>query len=94
VKWLKLMFAPNESGTISYYAGTMSFGTITVGSTPSQAGTLIASGSKVTVSSVTSTSNDFSVGGLTLPITKMAILQQLRRNRSFRIADQPSIVET
>jgi hypothetical protein len=47
----------------------MSFGTIVVGTSQSQTGTLSASGSSVTVSSGTSNGSEFILGGMTLPLT-------------------------
>lgn len=56
-------------GQLTVTPGTMGFGTIVVGSSQTQTGTLSASGSSVTLSSGTSSSSEFTLGGLTLPLT-------------------------
>jgi Abnormal spindle-like microcephaly-assoc'd, ASPM-SPD-2-Hydin len=47
----------------------MSFGTIAVGTSQKQSGTLSATGSSVTVSSGSSSSAEFTLSGMTLPVT-------------------------
>ncbi len=56
-------------GQLTVSPGSMSFGTIVVGTGQTQTGTLSASGSSVTVSSGTSNSSEFILGGMTLPFT-------------------------
>jgi hypothetical protein len=56
-------------GQLSVSPGNMSFGTVVVGTSQSQTGTLSASGSSVTVSSGASSSSEFILGGLKLPLT-------------------------
>ena len=60
------------SGTLSVTPGSMSFGNVTIGTTQTQSGTLIASGGSITLSSLSSSNSAFMVGGLTLPITLAA----------------------
>jgi Abnormal spindle-like microcephaly-assoc'd, ASPM-SPD-2-Hydin len=56
-------------GQLIVSPGSMSFGTIPVGTSKSQTGALGASGSSVTISSGVSSSSEFTVGGLQLPLT-------------------------
>jgi Abnormal spindle-like microcephaly-assoc'd, ASPM-SPD-2-Hydin/HYDIN/CFA65/VesB-like, Ig-like domain len=56
-------------GQLAVSPGTMSFGNVVVGTSQSLSGSLSASGSSVTVSSATSNSPEFVVGGLTLPVS-------------------------
>jgi hypothetical protein len=48
---------------------TLSFGTVTVGDTGTQAGTLTATGGSVTISAASLGSSLFSLNGITLPVT-------------------------
>jgi hypothetical protein len=48
---------------------SFSFGTVSVGTSSSQSGTLTASGASVTVSSATSSNSQFTIGGVSLPMT-------------------------
>jgi hypothetical protein len=48
---------------------SMSFGTVTLGTSQSQTGTLTASGSSVTISSSSSTGAGYTLSGITLPVT-------------------------
>jgi len=59
-------------GQLSVSPGTLSFGSITIGANKSLSGTLTASGSSVTVTSATSNSAEFRLGGLSLPLTLSA----------------------
>jgi hypothetical protein len=56
-------------GQLAVTPATMSFGSVTVGSTLSQTGTLSASSAPVTVSSIGGNSSEFSVSGISLPLT-------------------------
>jgi Abnormal spindle-like microcephaly-assoc'd, ASPM-SPD-2-Hydin len=56
-------------GQLAVSPGSMSFGTIAVGTSQKQTGTLSATGSSVTVSSGSSSSAEFSLSGMTLPVT-------------------------
>ena len=47
----------------------MNFGNVVVGARQNQSGTLTASGAGVTISSVSSTNSEFTLSGLTLPLT-------------------------
>ena len=56
-------------GQLAVTPATMSFGSVTVGSTFAQTGTLSASSAPVTVSSIGGNSSEFSVSGISLPLT-------------------------
>ena len=60
------------SGTLGVTPGSISFGSVTVGTTQTQSGSLTASGGGVTLSSASSTNSAFTVGGITLPVTLAA----------------------
>jgi hypothetical protein len=59
----------SSSGQLSVAPIAMSFGSVTMGTAQSQTGTLSATGSSVTVSSGSSSSSQFTLSGLTLPLT-------------------------
>ena len=61
--------ATTTSCTLGVTPGSMSFGSVTIGTTQTQSGSVTANGGGVTVSSSNST---FTVGGLTLPVTPAA----------------------
>ena len=48
---------------------SVSFGTVSVGTSSNQSGTLTASGASVTVSSASSSNSQFTIGGISLPLT-------------------------
>jgi hypothetical protein len=56
-------------GQLAVTPTSTDFGSVTVGTSKTQAGTLSASGSSVTVSSATVTSAEFSLSGITFPLT-------------------------
>jgi hypothetical protein len=56
-------------GQLAVSPGTMSFGSVVVGLNQSVTGTLTATGNSVTVTSIGTTNNEFSVSGITLPRT-------------------------
>jgi len=56
-------------GSLSLSPPNVNFGNVVVGAAQNQSGTLTASGSGVTVSSVTSSNPEFTVTGLSLPVT-------------------------
>ena len=56
-------------GQLAVSPTTVNFGSVIVGATQNQSGTLSASGSSVTISSVSSTNSEFTLSGLTLPVT-------------------------
>jgi hypothetical protein len=60
------------SGQLAVSPATLNFGTVTVGQTKSLTGSLTASGSSITVSNVNTTTSEFKVSGLTLPLTLAA----------------------
>ncbi len=60
------------SGTLGVTPASMSFGTVTVGSSGVQNGSVTASGGSVTVSSASSSNALFTISGLTLPVTLAA----------------------
>jgi Abnormal spindle-like microcephaly-assoc'd, ASPM-SPD-2-Hydin len=57
------------SGQLTLSPSTINFGSVTVGTSVSQTGTLTASGSSVTISSLWGNSSEFTVSGITLPRT-------------------------
>lgn len=59
----------SSSGTLGVTPGSMSFGSVTVGSSQTQNGTVTASGGSLVLSSTSSSNSDFTLGGLTLPVT-------------------------
>jgi hypothetical protein len=59
----------SSSGTLGVTPGSMSFGSVTVGSAQTQNGTVTASGGSVVLSSTSSSNSAFTLGGLTLPLT-------------------------
>jgi ASPM-SPD-2-Hydin domain-containing protein/HYDIN/CFA65/VesB family protein len=61
-----------SSGQLSVSPASVSFGSVTVGSSLSKTGSLLASGSSVTISSAGSTSPEFVISGITLPKTLAA----------------------
>ena len=58
-----------SSGTLGLAPATMNFGTVTVGAIQTQTATLSAVGSSVTISSISSNNAEFTLTGLTLPMT-------------------------
>ena len=56
-------------GQLAVTPTTVNFGNVVVGATLNQSGTLTASGAGVTISSVSSTNSEFTLSGLSLPIT-------------------------
>jgi hypothetical protein len=60
------------SGSLSVTPGSISFGSVTIGSSQSQNGNLTASGGSVTLSSTSSSNSAFSLVGLTMPLTLTA----------------------
>ena len=56
-------------GQLAVTPTTVNFGNVVVGVTQNQSGTLTASGAGVTISSVSSTNSEFTLNGLSLPIT-------------------------
>ena len=56
-------------GSLAVAPTTINFGNVTVGTSQNQSGTLSASNAPVTVSSLGVSGSQFSVGGLTLPVT-------------------------
>lgn len=61
-----------SSGTLGITPGFMSFGSVTVGTTQTQSGSITASGGSVTLSSSSASNSVFTLGGLTLPVTLAA----------------------
>lgn len=58
-----------SSGTLGVTPGSMTFGTVTIGTTQTQNGSVTATGGSVTLSSTSSNNSAFTLGGLTLPVT-------------------------
>jgi ASPM-SPD-2-Hydin domain-containing protein/HYDIN/CFA65/VesB family protein len=61
--------ATTSSGTLGVTPLSMSFNTVNIGTTLSQNGSVTASGGSVTLSSASSSNSQFTLGGLTLPVT-------------------------
>ena len=61
--------ATTSTGTLGVTPGSMSFGTLTIGNSQSQKGSVTASGAGVTLSSASSSNSEFTLSGLTLPVT-------------------------
>jgi hypothetical protein len=59
----------SSSSTVGVTPGSMSFGSVTIGSSQSQSGSVTASGGSVTLSSASSSNAAFTLGGLNLPLT-------------------------
>jgi Abnormal spindle-like microcephaly-assoc'd, ASPM-SPD-2-Hydin len=66
---VSLSGSSTSPGQLSIFPGSMSFGTLAVGTSQKQTGTLSAIGSSVTLSSASSSSAEFSLSGMTLPLT-------------------------
>ena len=62
----------SSSGTLSMTPSAMNFGTVTIGSTQTQSGSLTATGGSVTVSSTSSSNAAFTLAGVTPPLTLAA----------------------
>jgi len=56
-------------GQLTISPATMNFGSVVDGSSASQSGTITASGAGVTISAASSSNAEYSVGGLSLPVT-------------------------
>jgi HYDIN/CFA65/VesB-like, Ig-like domain len=61
--------ATSSSGTLEVTPGSMAFGTLTVGGSQSQTGSVTAVGASATLSSASSSNSEFTLTGLTLPMT-------------------------
>src|SRR6266699_3759587 len=61
--------ATTATGTLALTPVSMSFGTVTVGTTKPQNGSLTASGGSVTLSSASSSNSQFTLSGLAFPVT-------------------------
>jgi Abnormal spindle-like microcephaly-assoc'd, ASPM-SPD-2-Hydin len=66
---LELTGTGTDSGQLTVDPALMDFGTVLVGSSASQVGTLTASGEAVTSFSVNITSSEFTLSGLSFPLT-------------------------
>ena len=62
----------SSSGTLSVAPSSMSFGSVTIGSTQSQSGSLTATGGSVTLSSTSSSNSAFTLAGVNPPLTLSA----------------------
>jgi len=58
-----------SAGQLTSSAGTLNFGSVTVGSSKALTATLSATGSSVTISSASTTNSEFTLAGLSLPKT-------------------------
>jgi hypothetical protein len=61
-----------SSGTLGVTPGSMSFGSVTIGTTQTESGSLTVSGGSMTLSSSSSSNSAFTLGGFTLPVTLAA----------------------
>jgi hypothetical protein len=66
---ISLAGSGTAQGQLTLTPTSVDFGSVTVGTSRTQAGTLSASGSSVSVSSATVTSAEFSLSGITFPLT-------------------------
>jgi len=66
---ISLAGSGTAQGQLAVTPMSVDFGSVTVGTSKTQVGTLSASGSSVSVSSATVTSAEFSLGGITFPLT-------------------------
>ena len=66
---ISLAGSGTAQGQLAVTPTSTDFGSVTVGTSKTQAGTLSASGSSVSVSSATLTSAEFSLSGITFPLT-------------------------
>jgi len=66
---LSLKGAGSTAAQLTVTPPSINFGTVAVGGSATNTGTLTASGGTVTVSSATSSSSDFTLGGISLPAT-------------------------
>jgi len=64
--------ATTPSGTLALSPGSMSFGSVTIGTTQTQSGNVSANGGSITLSSASSNNSAFTLNGLTLPMTLAA----------------------
>jgi hypothetical protein len=76
-------------GRLSLSPTVLNFGNVAVGSSNSQTATLTAKGAKVTISSDTSSSAEFAVSGLSLPMTLAA-----GKSASFSVTFRPQMSGT
>ena len=60
------------TGTLAVTPASMSFGSVAIGTTQTESGSVTASGGSVTLSSTSSSNSAFAVGGIMLPITLTA----------------------
>ena len=81
--------ATTSTGALGVTPGSMSFGTITVGSSQSQKGSITAGGTSVTVSSASSSNSEFTLSGLTLPVTIVA-----GQSAGFTVTFTPTVAGT
>jgi Abnormal spindle-like microcephaly-assoc'd, ASPM-SPD-2-Hydin/Cep192 domain 4 len=61
-----------EQGQLAVSPLSVDFGSVTVGTSKTQSGTIVASGSSVTLSSAGVTDSEFSLSGITFPVTVAA----------------------
>ncbi len=66
---LALSGSANAPGQLTLTPGSLNFGNVIVGKSQQLTGSLVASGSSVTVSSASSSASEFSLSGIQLPVT-------------------------
>ena len=64
--------ASTTIGALGVTPGALNFGSVTIGSTQTQGGSVTASGGSLTLSSASSSNSAFTIGGLSLPVTLAA----------------------
>jgi len=69
---IPLTGAGMAGGQLTVAPATMNFGSVVDGTSASQSGTITATGAGVTISAASSSSAEYSVGGLSLPVTVAA----------------------
>jgi len=86
---ISLSGSATSQGQLNASPATSGFGNVVVGTTQSQTGTLGASGASVTVSSVSSSSSEFTVSGIAFPLTLAA-----GQNASYTVTFAPQLTGT
>jgi Abnormal spindle-like microcephaly-assoc'd, ASPM-SPD-2-Hydin len=76
----------SSSGQLTLSPTSLNFGSVVVGTSATQSGSLSASGSSVTVSSASSSSTEFAISGISFPMTLAA-----GQSASYKITFTPQI---
>ena len=81
---IKLSGTGGATGSLSASPSTLSFGTVTVGTTKSMTGTITAGGSSVTVKSGASSTSEFLLSGISFPLSLAA-----GQSKSYTVTFKP-----